>query len=197
MNTRAITLLLAATLFVLPLTGCSGDDKANQPPVGTADIAPQFTQDVRMFEQALQSDPGNVDLLVQLGNKYYDWGIEEINRYGDAANPVPKWTKGVEYYQRALQINPQNADVRTDMANLMQWMGQVDQAIDEYRTAARTNPTHPQSRINLIKILGENKHDYKAALKEYDDLIKAVPELAQDLELQKLIASYKEQMGKE
>jgi len=188
--------VVAAVMLVLPLAGCGDDRGTGQQAPGTSTINPQTEQDIRMYEDALSKDPNNLSILIQLGNKYYDLGVEEIRQKGDAAEPVAKWEKAIGYYKRALAIEPGNADVRTDMANLIQWLGRVDEAMVEYRMAKQSNPNHPQSRINILTLLAEAKQDYKGAVKEYDDMVKAMPGQGTNFELAQQVEKYR-QLAKE
>ncbi len=147
-----------------------------------------------MMEAALKKDPNNVNIVVQLGNLYYDWGQDEVNKKGDAAQPVDKWDRAVGYYEQALAIDPSNVNVRVDMANLMRYTGQPDEAIAEYRNAIKQNPQHPQARINLILALGQIKRDYKGAIAEYDDLLKNIPAQKDNTDLKREVDAFKESM---
>ena len=171
-----LSCLFSALLILFAVSACSKSPQ--QEPGGEPQDASikHFPQDARMLEGALRDDPNNKNLLIQLGNLYYDWGQDEVNSKGESAEPADKWTKAVEYYKRSLDIDPANVNVRVDMANLMQFLGQVDPAIAEYRKALEQDPRHPQARINLILALGQLKQNYKAALKEYDELLKVSPD---------------------
>jgi tetratricopeptide (TPR) repeat protein len=186
----ALLPVLSSLVLVLLIAGCG--DKSQPPPSGVSgDIAPGYTEDIRMYEQALAADPNNKDILIQIGNKYFDWGEQEVQTMGDKAQPVPKWLKGIDYYKRALAIDPSNVDVRTDMAILMSWIGQFDEAEKEYRTGININPRHPQARINLIILLGGSMGRYADAIKEYDALLKAVPDQKNNTGLKEAVEGYR------
>ena len=183
----------AAIFFVSVLSGCAKkqDDAA---PGGEAQIPQRYAQDAQMMEAALKSDPGNAGLLVQLGNLYYDWGEEEVSKKGELAQPLEKWTKAVHYYKQALDVEPGNVNVRVDMANLLRYTGDVDEALGHYRTAIKQDPKHPQARINLVLALGQLKKDYKGAVREYDALMKAIPEQAANTALKQEVDSFREML---
>ena len=175
-STARLSCLFFALLILFAVSAC-GKSPQGEPGGEPQDTnITHFPQDARMMENALRDDPNNKSLLIQLGNLYYDWGQDEVNGKGESAEPADKWTKAVEYYRRSLDIDPTNVNVRVDMANLMQFLGQVDPAIAEYRKALEQDPRHPQARINLILALGQLKQNYKAALKEYDELLKVSPD---------------------
>jgi len=177
-------------MLVLSIAGC-GEKEQSPSSMVTGEIAPGYSEDIRMYEQALKADPNNKDILIQLGNRYFDWGEQEVQTMGDKAQPVPRWQKGIDYYRRALEIDPSNVDVRTDMAILMSWIGQFDEAEKEYRTGININPKHPQARINLIVLLGGSMGRYKDAIKEYDALLKAVPEQKDNTALKEAVDGYR------
>jgi len=154
-------------------------------------IGMSYPEKANMLEDALKIDPNNINTLIQLGNTYYDWGFNEVNLKGDKAQPGYYWVKAIDYYKAALDKNPDDANVRTDMSNLLWYIGNIDEAIAGYRKAIKSDPKHVQSRLNLIKILAEEKGDYAGAVKEYDKLVKVVPEAANDMSLQQTIDQYK------
>ncbi len=194
---RILTAVISATMLAaltLVAAGCGDKQRQEMPAAGGEDISPRYTEDIRMYEQALSSNPNNLDILIQLGNKYYDWGEEEVHTEGDRAEPVPKWLKAIDYYNRALEIDPKNADVRTDMGNLLNWMGRFDEAEEAYRTAIKSNPNHPQSRINLVTLLGGRMGRYKEAIKEYETLLKVSPEQKDNTSLKEEVDDYRAKM---
>jgi len=155
-------------------------------------IGMSYPEKAKMLEEALQMDPNNTNTLVQLGNTYYDWGFNEVNRKGDKAQPGYYWLKAIQYYRDALKNIPDDANVRTDMSNLLWYTGNIDEAIEGYRAAIKSDPKHVQSRLNLINILAEEKGDFDGAIKEYDKLVKDVPEVANDMSLKQTIDRYRE-----
>lgn len=191
------TRMLAATvsIFVMlfGLAACGEKDQPGSVPAG-GELGADYNQKAQDLEMALRDDPGNYGTLVQLGNTYYDWGQAEVQNKGQMAEPVSKWTRAVDYYQRALAIKSDDVNVRVDRANLLHFMGRGDEAIAEYRMAKNIDPKHPQARINLIVTLADAKEDYAGAVKEYDELIKAIPEMDKDLGLKAEVEKYREAM---
>jgi tetratricopeptide (TPR) repeat protein len=192
MFSKGFSILALSFLLIFTLASCSKKETAG--PTGGSTELSNFAEQAQMMEAALRKDPKNVNILVQLGNLYYDWGQDDVNKQGDAAQPVEKWDRAVGYYQQALAIDPTNVNVRVDMANLMRYTGQPDEAIKEYRTAIKQNPQHPQARINLILALGQIKRDYKGAIDEYDDLLKAIPAQKDNTDLKQEVEAFKESM---
>ena len=188
---RRFSIFIAASLLIaIPFVSCAKKETEKAPASNTS--ITDFPQEAEMMQAALKNDPKNVNILIQLGNLYYDWGQDEVNREGNSAQPSDKWSQGINCYEQALEIDPGNVNVRTDMATLMRDTGQVDQAITEYRTVLKLDPQHPQARINLILTLGESRHDYKAALSEYDKLIKNVPDQKENTELSQEVDAFRQ-----
>jgi len=160
-------------------------------------IGMSYSEKARMLEDALRMDPANANILVQLGNTYYDWGFSEINLKGDNAQPGYYWSQAINYYGRALEKKPDDPNVRTDRANLIWYTGNAEEAAKEYIKVKKAYPHHVQSRTNLIKIYGEEMADYKAAIQEYEELIKAVPDMANDMSLKQTIDQYRVFLNKD
>lgn len=192
MLTKGFSVLTLSFLLAFSLASCSKKETAA--PAGGGAKLSNFTEQARMMEAALKKDPKNVNILVQLGNLYYDWGQDDVSREGEAAQPTDKWDRAVGYYQQALAIDPSNVNVRVDMANMMRYTGKPDEAIAEYRKAIKQDPQHLQARVNLILILGQMKQDYKGALSEYRDLLKAIPAQKDNTDLQQEVEAFKESM---
>jgi len=186
-----LSLFVMALVLAMSLSACS--DKDQQPTGGgDAELNPMYSQKADMLEAALRENPKDSTILINLGNLYYDWGQEEANTKGAAAQPLGKWQKAIDYYARALDIDPNNVNIRVDRANLLQWTGRADEAIAEFRKGMSIDPKHQQARVNLILALGQEKQDYNGALKEYDALLKVAPEQAKNESLKAEVDRFKE-----
>jgi len=181
--------LIAVAALAIALFSCSKSEKPEAAPDTT--LSPDFTQQSSMLEGALKDDPTNVSLLVKLGNLYFDWGQQEVDK-GANEGAAAKWTKGIEYYGRALEKDEKNVDVRTDMGSLMRYLGKTDEALAQFRKGVEIDPKHAQARINLILTLAEGKQDFKGAASEYDSMVKAIPEQANNLALKQEVETYRE-----
>jgi tetratricopeptide (TPR) repeat protein len=82
------------------------------------------------LKSILNSNPKDLNALIQLGNLYYDDG---------------KFQEAVDYYGKALEIDPQNVDVRTDRGTCYWSLHQADAAIGEFQKALQVNPSHAQT----------------------------------------------------
>jgi tetratricopeptide (TPR) repeat protein len=51
-------------------------------------------------------------------------------------------------------------------------LGDSDRAMQEFRKAAQTDPTHANSRYNIGVVLLHDKQDIKGAIKAWEDYLK-------------------------
>ncbi len=130
---------------------------AEMPGLGGSSKAPSG-EEISRLESALKADPNNLQILVTLGNAYFD---------------AHQHQKAIDVYSRALKIDPKNADVRTDMAVMYRGLKDYDRAAKELRQAAADNPRHVNSRYNLGVVLLNDKKDVKGAIEAWEDCLKA------------------------
>jgi len=117
-------------------------------------------QEISQMEEALKRDPQNLQVIISLGNAYFDSNQER---------------KAIDTYQKALMIDPKNADVRTDMGIMYRNIKEYDGAVREFRQAAKDNPTHVNSRFNLAIVLQNDKKDIPRAIAAWEDFLKVAP----------------------
>jgi tetratricopeptide (TPR) repeat protein len=131
--------------------------------------------------QQLQTRPNDTDLLVNIGNSYYD-GQE--------------YAKAIEYYQKALKIRPEEVNVRTDMATAMWYSGDADGAIKQYEQSLRFQPTHAQTLFNMGIVKWQGKKDAKGAIKIWESLLASNPNYPDRPKVQQLLDQVKTEAGK-
>jgi tetratricopeptide (TPR) repeat protein len=100
------------------------------------------------LETLLADDPGSFDILVNLGNAYYDINEPE---------------KSIEYYEKALAIEPDSPHVLVDCGAMYRQLGSVDKAIEMFERAIDIDPKMPQAYFNLGAILRMEAGDAVAA----------------------------------
>ncbi len=98
----------------------------------------QLVLDPQQLEALLADDPDNLDILVSLGNAYYD---------------INEPQKSIEYYERALAIKPDAPHVIVDCGAMYRQLGQADKAIELFRKAIEIDPQLPQAYFNLGAVL--------------------------------------------
>ncbi len=140
----AITLISGGFIFMI---------KAPQPEFisqqqSIGDPGADLQNQVDHLETLLADDPNNVDILVSLGNVYYDVSEPEMS---------------IEYYERALAIKPDVPFVLVDCGAMYRKLGQADKAIELFRKAIEIDPQLPQAYFNLGAVLRMEKGDAMGA----------------------------------
>ena len=130
--------------------------------------------------EKLKSDPDNPDLLVSIGNFYYD---------------AQQYPVAVEYYGRALKGKPSDASVRTDMATAYWYMGDADQAIREFNKALSYEPNKPNTLFNLGLVKWQGKMDIAGAVADWEKLLAANPNYEGKDKVEQMIAEAKKHSG--
>lgn len=106
-----------------------------------------FLPDVaRMLKRAYEKNPNDRELIVALGNVYFDMG--------QASDPV-HFAESREYYLKALEIKADDVNVRTDLG-LTCYFGQPSdpqRAIAEYRKSLALDSRHEQTLQNIATAL--------------------------------------------
>jgi len=128
-------------------------------PAPTAPPA-DLQKQIDTLRSILKDDPKNLNVLIQLGNLYFD-----ANQFDPA----------IETYSRALELDPKNADIRTDMGIMYRKKRDYDRAIAEFKKAAEVDPKHVNSRYNLGIVLLHDKGDIKGAIKAWEDYLRVEP----------------------
>lgn len=135
-----------------------------------------FDSTIRPLLQRLSSNPDDANLLVTIGDQYYDHRDYE---------------RSVDYYRRSLTLRPENVDVRTDMGTAIWYMGNPDGAIREYETSLKLDPNHPQTLFNMGIVKWQGKHDGKAALELWQRLLSVNPTYPDRQKVEQLIQQVK------
>jgi len=127
-----------------------------QAPLQNIDLANQAKQ----MESMLESDPENLNLLISLGNSFYDLSDAD---------------KSIEYYERALKIQPKNAMVLVDCGAMYREKGDPDKAIELFRRAINVDQNLPQAYFNLGAVLRMEKDNPKEAAAVWKRYLEIVP----------------------
>ncbi|UCC78796.1 MAG: tetratricopeptide repeat protein [Candidatus Zixiibacteriota bacterium] len=113
----------------------------------------QFTvtliKQISELKRQLEDDPDNYELLVRLGNNYYD-----LNSPGES----------IKYYEQALKLRPDSPEVIVDCGTMYREIGEVDRALKMFARAIELDPNLPQAYFNLgVVLLGEKNDPAGAA----------------------------------
>jgi tetratricopeptide (TPR) repeat protein len=129
----------------------------------------------------LQTDPGNADLLNQVGNIY-----RVTHQFQTAAS----------YYQKSLAASPNNVGARTDLASCLVYQGNVDGAIVQLEKSLTYDPKHAGTLLNLGIVRWQAKSDAAGAIASWEKLLKFHPDYENRGMVEKLIAEAKTHANK-
>src|SRR5262249_54898394 len=101
-------------------------------------------QKIADLEAAAQRTPNDYDILVKLGNAYYD--------AEDSRNAV-------EAYERALKIRATDPNVVTDLGVSYRNLGDPDRALAMFERALAIDPKHAPALFNEAIVWGVDKGD--------------------------------------
>jgi cytochrome c-type biogenesis protein CcmH/NrfG len=121
----------------------------------------------------LKADHDNPELLISLGNLYYD---------------AQQYPIAVDYYARSLKARPADAAVRTDMATAFWYMGNANKAIAEFNQALTYVPNNPNTLFNLGLVEWKGKRDAAAARTAWQKLLATDPTYEQKDQVEKMLA---------
>jgi cytochrome c-type biogenesis protein CcmH/NrfG len=110
---------------------------------------------------ALSADPKNYELLVQLGNLYYD---------------KQEYAPAIDYYGRALQVRPNEVNVRTDLGTAYWYSGSPQQAVTEYEKSLQVDPGHAQTLFNMGVVYKDGLREPAKAAASWEKLLKLHPD---------------------
>lgn len=128
--------------------------------------------------EKLKSDPNNPDVLVAVGNLYYD---------------AQQYPVAVDYYARALRLKPADAAMRTDMGTGFWFMGNADRAIAEFDKALTYVPDNPNTLFNLGLVKWKGKKDGAGASAAWERLLKTDPKYEQKAQVEQMLVEVKRQ----
>ncbi len=152
--------IIVVAMLLVMAAGCQQKEQPrpqSQVPAG-GDMHTQ--EEMRMLQEAVKKDPGNVNAWIKIGNTMMD-----TSRFGEA----------IEAYQKALQLDAKNVDVRVDLGTCYRNIGKPDEAVKEYRKALEINPGHLNGHKNLGVVLAYDLRDRAAAIKEFEKYLELAP----------------------
>jgi tetratricopeptide (TPR) repeat protein len=135
---------------------------------------------IGQLEDSLEKAPGNVYLLTQLGNSYYQLAVL-YNATVDEEQTKASFAKALEPYGLALEIEPENVDVRVDRAVAAFWSDNLDLAEEEFDKAIEINPIHVKAYFNygIFLLLGRN--NAPRAIEQWSRVLELNPPNEQEL----------------
>jgi tetratricopeptide (TPR) repeat protein len=120
----------------------------------------------------LKSEPNNPQLLIEIGNMYYD---------------ARQYQPAIDYYSRLLKIDPNDANVRTDMGTAYFYIGDADRALKEFEIVLKHDPSHVQTLYNMGLVKWQGKSDVNGAVAAWQKLLQIAPDYPDRAKVQQLI----------
>lgn len=127
---------------------------------GKIDFQAELRTKIANLESRFAGDPGNLDILIDLGNAYYD---------------IADHAKSVEYYEKALVIKPDNPPVLVDCGSMYRELRQPQKAVELFNKAIEVNPNFPQAYFNLGTVLRMEMEDAAGAAKAWKKYLELEP----------------------
>ena len=113
---------------------------------------------------ALERDPENPELLIELGNFHYD---------GE------NWDEAIRFYEKARRKAPKNASLLSDLGAAHRNRGELELAVAYFAKARESDPDHWQALLNQVLVEAFDRRNPKAAQPLFDELKKRFPEIPQ------------------
>ncbi len=161
-----------------PTTGAAMPGTGGPTGPGSMPTAESLQPLVAPMLAALKADPKNVEMLVQIGNLYYDHRI---------------YPEATEYYTRALELRPNDVNVRTDLGTAFWYGGFPEKAVAEYQKSLSVDPNHANTLFNLGVVRSEGFKDPSGAITAWEKLLKVHPDYAEKQRVLELIAKARSQ----
>ncbi len=107
-------------------------------------------------------EPDNLELLIGLGNGYFDIG---------------QYYAAIEAYNKALAIKPDIPDVLVDLGIMYRRVEKYDDALEQFKKALEYDPKHVNSYLNMAVVYKFDLKDYQKALDTYYKFVEYAPPL--------------------
>ncbi|HEY1435432.1 MAG TPA: tetratricopeptide repeat protein [Thermoanaerobaculia bacterium] len=129
---------------------------------GTAGGA--VTDRIAELTRALDRDPENPEILMDLGNAYYD---------------REDWDQAVVLYEKARRKAPKNPNLLSDLGAAHRNRGEFELAVAFFQKAREADADHWESLLNWLLVEAYDRRDARAAQGLLDQVKKLYPEIPQ------------------
>jgi len=120
---------------------------------------------------SLQTNPTDPESLLTMANYYFD-SAEQARTTGQQGTLFQIAPQGLRYFGRYLAVAPQDNEARADLATLLFYNGQTDQAIREVGKVLANDPNHVNGNFNLgIFFWQKGSPDYEAAVTQVEKVM--------------------------
>jgi tetratricopeptide (TPR) repeat protein len=124
--------------------------------------------------RSLERDPENPEILIDLGNAYYD---------------REDWDRAVTFYEKARRKSPKNPNLLSDLGAAHRNRGEFELAVAFFQKARQASPDHWQSLLNWLLVEAYDRRDARAAQALYDEVKRRYPDIPQIDKIQEQINS--------
>jgi len=156
----AVVALVIGLLVGVIVTNSMKKDRDTAAAPAASASAVNYTQQIAMLEGIVAKEAGNRNAWVQLGNAYFD-----------SNQPM----KSIKAYDKALELNGNDPNVLTDQGVMFRRIGQFPNAISNFEKAAKIDPQHTQSLMNLGVVYRYDLQDFDKAKKAWERYLKVNP----------------------
>jgi len=182
-----VTLIVLIVAFVLsfivlasnPFSGTPAASTTTTSTAGASAADTQYQGQVASITTQLQGDPQNYDLLVTLGNTYFDWAAakqqESQAATSSAGADMPLWVAAKDAYSRAVAIKGTDSPVVVDYAIVVYYTGDTTKAIELAEGVVKSDPDFSPASFNL-GIFYQGIGDTEKALVSFERYLKIDPE---------------------
>lgn len=191
---RAIAIIIVA-LVSISMIGSTfvlffSDSPVTQTAAQTANPADSQIADLQSqvdaFNQALEKNPADTNLRLNLADKYYDLGLAQLSSSQDqsiAEAATTNLKQAVAQYQEVLKVNKDDVNVLVDMATAAFYSGDNTLAESTFQHVLAIKPDFYNALVNYGIFLIEAKSDYIGAIEEFNKALNTnpSPESAQQL----------------
>jgi tetratricopeptide (TPR) repeat protein len=189
-----ITIAMVGSGFAMFFSG-SGIQIPNQNSTAnttnsTADYQAKKVRLAELSERA-KSDTGNVALQTDLGNEYYDAGLEAET--AAPAESSENYKHAVEAYQNVLKVN-KDANVMVDLATAAFKSGQNDLAEKTYQEALTMKPDFLNGLVNYGVFLETSKKDFQGAITQWQKALKVAQDGNEKTQINSMIDQAQSQL---
>ena len=124
--------------------------------------------------RSLERDPENPEILMDLGNLYYD---------------REDWDRAVATYEKARRKAPKNPNLLSDLGAAHRNRGEFELAVAYFQKARENDANHWQSLLNWLLVEAYDRRDAVAAQRLFDEVKQRYPEIPQIEKIQEQISS--------
>jgi tetratricopeptide (TPR) repeat protein len=131
----------------------------------------QFGQAEKIYQQALDADPQNADVLSLLGavcinlnqwkraEQHLDLALRQnpqhhaaLDNRGVLMARQNRFAEAIENFERAVAINPAAVMTHLNLANALALCGRVNDAIGAFQRVVQMQPNQPRAHAELVKL---------------------------------------------